>query len=376
MTPQLSPEHLKTLEEGSGIDPVVAQERGCYTITKTMQLKALRFPEYQWRVPGILFPVHTTDGQVLPIVYRPDTPRLVDGQPRKYDQAEHSPVRLDCPPRCRAALLNPDVPLWVTEGYKKGDSLASRGACALDLPGVWGWRVPKKIDPAQPPLPDWKYVQLADWTVTIVFDSDVSSNPKVAQARDGLAQFLTSRGAHVRTCTLPPLPSGGKCGVDDYFVLGHSLADLEALTQATCAPHGTAPQRFDTISARALHAKHFAPLNWVIPGILPPGATLFTDRGKDGKSLLAWNLCVAVATGGTALGTYAVPQGDVLYLCLEDGERRAQARLDDQMAYMGMTEAPDNLMIVTRGYLDRGRWVRGKGVRMDRGASQRQTHRD
>ena len=57
---------------------------------------------------------------------------------------------------------------------------------------------------------------------------------------------------------------------------------------------------------------------------------------------------MAVATGGTALGTYPVPQGEVLYLCLEDGERRAQARLNDQMTYMGMTEAPENLMIVTR----------------------------
>jgi hypothetical protein len=82
--------------------------------------------------------------------------------------------------------------------------------------------------------------------------------------------------------------------------------------------------------------------------VLPPGATLFTGRSKDGKSLLAWNLCVAVATGGKALGTFDVPQGDVLYLCLEDGERRAQKRLDDQMAYMGMQDPPDNLEIVTR----------------------------
>jgi hypothetical protein len=126
------------------------------------------------------------------------------------------------------------------------------------------------------------------------------------------------------------------------------LLSDEQTPRATEGTAGTVPARFTTISAKALQAKHFAPLNWVIPGILPPGATLFTGRGKDGKSLLAWNLCMAVATGGKALGTYDVPQGDVLYLCLEDGERRAQARLSDQMAYMGQTEAPDNLMIVTR----------------------------
>src|SRR5262249_33548826 len=41
-------------------------------------------------------------------------------------------------------------------------------------------------------------------------------------------------------------------------------------------------------------------------------------------------LCVAVATGGIALGTVRVEQGPALYLALEDGERRAQQRLNAQ----------------------------------------------
>jgi hypothetical protein len=343
LTPQLSPDHLQQLTEGSGIAPDVAQERGCYTITQTTQLKALRFPAYQWRVPGILFPVHTTNGEVLPIVYRPDVPRIVDGQPRKYDQAAHSPVRLDCPPRCRPSLMDPDVPLWITEGAKKGDSLASRGACVLALPGVWGFRVPKRLDPQQPPLPDWKYVQLGGRLVTIVFDSDVSQNQDVAQARARLAHFLTSRGAQVRYCTLPALPTGGKCGVDDYFVMGHSLADLEALTQAPAAaqarPHAV------RISARALKAEVLPPLNFVVKEILPAGCTLLTGKSKDGKSMLAYNLTVAVASGGLALGTYPTMAGSVWYLALEDGKRRAQTRLALQEAQMGPLpeEAQDRL---------------------------------
>jgi hypothetical protein len=99
-------------------------------------------------------------------------------------------------------------------------------------------------------------------------------------------------------------------------------------------------------SALWLDSNRFVTLPWIIPNILPPGATLFTGRGKDGKSLLAWNLCLAVATGGKALGQYDVPEGEALYLCLEDGERRAKKRLMDQMAYMDMEEVPTKLDLV------------------------------
>ena len=78
----------------------------------------------------------------------------------------------------------------------------------------------------------------------------------------------------------------------------------------------------------------------------PAGGTLFIGRGKDGKSLAMWNICLAIATGGMAFGAFPVEQGDVLYLALEDGERRAQQRLNDQLAYLGSAAVPDNLDLV------------------------------
>src|SRR5215471_15259104 len=84
-------------------------------------------------------------------------------------------------------------------------------------------------------------------------------------------------------------------------------------------------------SAAELLAMEFPPLQWVVESILPAGLTLFAGRGKDGKSMLVWNLCLAVASGGLALGRYGVKQGDVLYLDLEDGGRRAQERLQHVM---------------------------------------------
>jgi AAA domain len=106
-------------------------------------------------------------------------------------------------------------------------------------------------------------------------------------------------------------------------------------------------QTWTIYTAAELLAMEFPPLQWVVDSILPAGLTLFSGRGKDGKSMLVWNLCLAVASGGLALGRYGVLQGDVLYLDLEDGGRRAQERLKHVM--QGLPEdgpRPTSLEIV------------------------------
>src|SRR5204863_5959835 len=69
------------------------------------------------------------------------------------------------------------------------------------------------------------------------------------------------------------------------------------------------------------------PLEWIVPGVIPEGLTIFGGRPKQGKSWGIYGVGLAVATGGRAFGKIAVPQGEVLYLALEDGERRLQARM-------------------------------------------------
>ena len=51
------------------------------------------------------------------------------------------------------------------------------------------------------------------------------------------------------------------------------------------------------------------------------------SRPKLGKSWLMLDVSVAIATGRTTLGTLQPETGDVLYLALDDGERRLQLRL-------------------------------------------------
>src|SRR5215211_4233030 len=82
-----------------------------------------------------------------------------------------------------------------------------------------------------------------------------------------------------------------------------------------------------TFTGNELRAKEFPPVSWTVPDILPTGVTLFGGREKMGKSWLAFGLCIAVATGGYALGSKRVEQGDALFLSLEDGERRLYDRI-------------------------------------------------
>jgi hypothetical protein len=81
-------------------------------------------------------------------------------------------------------------------------------------------------------------------------------------------------------------------------------------------------------SARELRRREFAPIHYVVPGYIAEGCTLLAGRPKLGKSWLVLEMGLAVAMGGTCLGAIKCEQGDVLYLALEDNERRLQKRID------------------------------------------------
>jgi predicted transcriptional regulator len=68
---------------------------------------------------------------------------------------------------------------------------------------------------------------------------------------------------------------------------------------------------------------------WAIPNLLPVGLTILAGRPKVGKSWLALQIALAVASGGYALGE-PVEKGPVLYLALEDPPRRLEERMTKQ----------------------------------------------
>jgi hypothetical protein len=86
----------------------------------------------------------------------------------------------------------------------------------------------------------------------------------------------------------------------------------------------------------------YPPIRWVADGVIPEGLTMITGGPKCGKSWTALNLAAAVSSGGIFMGCVAVEQRKVLYLALEDNERR----IKDRYATQG-GEVSDNLLICT-----------------------------
>jgi Domain of unknown function (DUF3854) len=228
----LLPHHYDQLVHGSGIAVEVIEERGYCSITDEQfsLLKESGFSRAQWKnVPGLCLPLWTTDGQNGLMVYRPDTPRLdTKGTTLKYEIPAKHGVRLDCPPRCQPRLNNPAEPLWVTEGQKKADALASHDLCAIALLGVWNFKG-KNSWGGVTFLADWDYVALNRREVRVIFDSDVMTKSQVRKALERLTEHLQRKGAHVVAVYLP-MANGVRVGVDDYL-LSHMVPDLEGLIE-------------------------------------------------------------------------------------------------------------------------------------------------
>ena len=84
------------------------------------------------------------------------------------------------------------------------------------------------------------------------------------------------------------------------------------------------------ISADELQGHVFPPIKWAVDRILPEGFTVLAGDPKIGKSLLAVDVCSAVAAGSRAFGDLECMVGDAIYLSFEDPARRIQQRIKNQ----------------------------------------------
>ena len=207
--PELYESHLNHLKE-SAISVEVIKERGYKSVLGKLALKETGFSKAQQRRDGILIPLHGVDGSIVGHQYRPDNPRKnAKDKPIKYENPLSSSVRLDVPPRCREQLGSPTVPVWFTEGVKKVDALATAGACAVGLTGVWAFKG-RNILGGTTILADFDYITLKERLAYLVFDSDSTSNPHVMLALNRLSEHLKRKGAAVRIIKLPPGPAARK----------------------------------------------------------------------------------------------------------------------------------------------------------------------
>ena len=86
--------------------------------------------------------------------------------------------------------------------------------------------------------------------------------------------------------------------------------------------------KLETINAEDLQNRTYEPTPFLVEELLPEGLHILAGAPKIGKSWLALWLCLRVSQG-QPLWNFAVTQGEVLYLSLEDSFQRIQTRLFD-----------------------------------------------
>jgi hypothetical protein len=234
--PMLSPEHAALLR-ASAISDEMAAARRYSTATRRTELEDLGFERFQRIVPALVLPSWGVDGEIVNYQARPDRPRIdrERGREVKYETVAGSTVRLDVPPACRPHLGSTRRPVWITEGIRKGDALASAGLCAVALLGVDCIRTGV--------ADDWSRIALDERHVYIAFDSDVMRKASVHGALERLVGLLGGKGAIVHPVYLPE--NEGKVGVDDFLAAGHTVDELYALAEDELreAPVAPTPKR-------------------------------------------------------------------------------------------------------------------------------------
>ena len=86
--------------------------------------------------------------------------------------------------------------------------------------------------------------------------------------------------------------------------------------------------RFAKTSTTTIMATKFPPIRWVVAGYVAEGLSVLAGRQKLGKTWLALDWAIAVASGGIAMGSIECEQGDVLYIDLENRQRRIKSRIE------------------------------------------------
>jgi hypothetical protein len=96
-------------------------------------------------------------------------------------------------------------------------------------------------------------------------------------------------------------------------------------------------------TAAQLLKMEFPPIKWIVDGLIGDGMTMIVGAPKIGKSWFVLGLALAAAQKGRFLGQLPAAADGVLYLALEDTDRRLQNRLKK----MGATQI-DNFHITTQ----------------------------
>ena len=231
---ELMPGHARELDE-SCVSAEVRAARGYETLYDTEEtrhrLKEMRMPRWAWRdemaFPALLLPMYRVTGEQIGFQLKPALPQEAPGgKLQKYASQSGVPNRLDVPPAVADLVRDPSSPLWITEGIKKADCLASYGRPVITLTGVFNWR--SKLGT----LGDWEDIPLQGRDVVICFDADAREKRTVMLAMQRLGRWLESKGARPLYLVVPAEVERGDGsrvavkGVDDYLFAGGTMEGL------------------------------------------------------------------------------------------------------------------------------------------------------
>ncbi len=204
-----------------------------------------------------------------------------------------------------------DETVYIVEGEKDVESLRSLGLIATTNPGGAS-NSGKWLEEFN----DY----LKNRTVIILPDND-----DVGRAHGiKIADSLKGTAKSIKIVHLPGLSAKGD--VSDWLEFGGTIDALKALCEKETTH--TKQKNSNIISAADLMTKEFPEQRYAVEGLLSEGVTIFAGKPKLGKSWCGLGIALAVASGGKALGSIPVEQGNVLYLALEDGQRRLKKRLE------------------------------------------------
>ena len=118
---------------------------------------------------------------------------------------------------------------------------------------------------------------------------------------------------------------GSEGNAVDYAQSYYGLSRVQAVFEL-CRKLGVTITHLHTITAAELLDTTYQPLEELIEGMLSPGVYILAGASKIGKSWLVLQIAHHISTGTPLWGRKTI-KSDVLYLALEDTERRIQRRL-------------------------------------------------
>jgi len=224
------------------------------------------------------------------------------------------------------------TPIYLVEGEKCADRLIQEGVVATTNPlGAEKW--------------DGAYTDtLKNAEVYFIPDFDKSG----ARHRDLVMGHLDGVVKSLKVLNhIPGIEKlGDKADIYEWLEAGHTRTELEALLNQS-EPGTSKVEKPSSILSRGMPASdlavmEFPPVEWLADGFLPHGLIILAGKGKVGKSWMALDLALNVTSGDLVLGRFNSLDCDVLYLALEDGERRLNQRI---RKLLGNKPAPSNLIL-------------------------------